>query len=164
MDRRCRTPWCKQPILLPMASEIYQLFVYGSLLSGFHHPAYEYISGYFTLIGPARVQGKLYDMGEYPAAIPVNDDAWIVGELYQLNSKDEFDWAFSQLDDYEGVVPDPGETPLYRREPVNVVIDDRDMLAWIYWYNRDINDKPAIVSGSVLQYRDDQQKRQSGFF
>lgn len=148
-----------------MASEIYQLFVYGSLLSGFHHPAYTYISRYFTLIGPAKVQGKLFDMGEYPAAVPVNEDSWIVGELYQLNNKEEFDWAMSQLDDYEGVFPDAGEQPLYRREPVNVVINEKDTLAWIYWYNRDVGDKPPIASGSVLQYRDEQQRKsQSGFF
>jgi len=148
-----------------MATEIYQLFVYGSLLSGFHHPAYGYISRYFTLIGPAKVKGKLFDMGEYPAAIPVNEDVWITGELYQLNNKDEFEYALCQLDDYEGIFPDAGETPLYRREPVNVVINDRDTLAWIYWYNQDINGKPWIASGSVLEYRDNQEKKnQSGFF
>lgn len=148
-----------------MATEIYQLFVYGSLLSGFHHPAYGYISRYFTLIGPAKVKGKLFDMGEYPAAIPVNEDVWITGELYQLNNKEEFEYALCQLDDYEGVFPEAGETPLYRREPVNVVINDRDTLAWIYWYNQDILGKPLIVSGSVLEYRDQQEKKnQSGFF
>jgi gamma-glutamylcyclotransferase (GGCT)/AIG2-like uncharacterized protein YtfP len=148
-----------------MATEIYQLFVYGSLLSGFHHPAYGYISRYFTLIGPAKVKGKLFDMGEYPAAVPVNEDVWITGELYQLNNKEEFEYALCQLDDYEGVFPEAGETPLYRREPVNVVINDRDTLAWIYWYNQDILGKPLIVSGSVLEYRDQQEKKnQSGFF
>jgi gamma-glutamylcyclotransferase (GGCT)/AIG2-like uncharacterized protein YtfP len=95
-----------------MASEIYQLFVYGSLLSGFHHPAYEYISRYFTLIGPAKVKGKLFDMGEYPAAIPVDEETWITGELYQLNNQEEFSWAIGQLDDYEGVATEAGEAPL----------------------------------------------------
>lgn len=148
-----------------MASEIYQLFVYGSLLSGFHHPAYAYISRYFTLIGPAKVKGKLFDMGEYPAAIPVNEEAWIIGELYQLNNKDEFAWAISQLDDYEGIHPEVGESPLYRREPVTVTINEKDTIAWIYWYNREVTGRPWIASGSVLEYRDQQQKKnQSGFF
>ncbi|AXY76274.1 gamma-glutamylcyclotransferase [Paraflavitalea soli] len=148
-----------------MATEIYQLFVYGSLLSGFHHPAYGYISRYFTLIGPAKVKGKLFDMGEYPAAVPVNEDTWIMGELYQLNNKDEFEYAICQLDDYEGIFPEAGGTPLYRREPVNVVINEKDTLAWIYWYNQDVLGKPLIASGSVLEYRDQQEKKnQSGFF
>lgn len=104
-------------------------------------------------------------MGEYPAAVPVNEDAWIVGELYQLNNKEEFDWAFSQLDDYEGAAPDAGEQPLYRREPVTVTVNEKDTVAWIYWYNQDVNGKPFIASGSVLEYRDQQQNRgQAGFF
>jgi gamma-glutamylcyclotransferase (GGCT)/AIG2-like uncharacterized protein YtfP len=138
-----------------MSTENYQLFVYGSLLSGFHHPAYTYISRYFTLVGPAKVKGKLYDMGDYPAAVPVNEETYILGELYQLNHKDEFGWAFRQLDDYEGLLVEPGELPLYRREPVNIFINDsdKDTIAWIYWYNQDVTGKPVIASGSVLEYK-----------
>lgn len=141
-----------------MNAEIYQLFVYGSLMSGFRHPAYEYISGYFTLVGEGKVKGRLFDMGEYPAAIPVNEEAWITGELYQLNNKEEFSWAFRQLDDYEGLLVDPGEEPLYRREPTNILINDKTVVAWIYWYNQDVTGKPYIASGSVLEYRDQQNK------
>jgi gamma-glutamylcyclotransferase (GGCT)/AIG2-like uncharacterized protein YtfP len=36
-----------------MAS-IYQVFVYGSLRKGFLHPAYQYISRYFSLVGEAK--------------------------------------------------------------------------------------------------------------
>jgi len=95
---------------------IYPLFVYGSLMSGFKSPAYEYISRFFNLVGKAKVKGKLYDMGEYPAAIPTNDDGFIQGELYQIKNEAEFSWAIGQLDDYEGVTPEPGEEQLYRRE------------------------------------------------
>ena len=48
----------------------YQLFVYGSLLSGFKSPAYDYISRYFDLVSDGKVKGLLFDMGEYPAAEP----------------------------------------------------------------------------------------------
>jgi gamma-glutamylcyclotransferase (GGCT)/AIG2-like uncharacterized protein YtfP len=147
-----------------MSIETYQLFVYGSLLSGFRHPAYTYISRYFTLVGPAKVKGKLFDMGEYPAAIPVNEEIFIQGELYQLNNKDEFAWAIRQLDDYEGLFVEPGETPLYRREPVSVFINEKDTIAWIYWYNQDITGRPVIASGSVLEYKESGHKNQSGFY
>jgi gamma-glutamylcyclotransferase (GGCT)/AIG2-like uncharacterized protein YtfP len=146
-----------------MSTETYQLFVYGSLMSGFHHPAYTYISRYFTLIGPAKVMGKLYDMGEYPAAIPVNEECFILGELYQLNNKEEFKWAFRQLDDYEGVLVNTGETPLYRREPANVYINEKDTIAWIYWYNQDVTGRPLIASGSVLEYKDIKDNTQPDF-
>ena len=85
----------------------YFVFVYGSLRSGFQSPAYEYISRYFNLFGQAKVKGKLYDMGEYPAAIPVQEDAFIKGELYIIKNETEFSWAIGQLDDYEGVLPEP---------------------------------------------------------
>ena len=132
---------------------IYPLFVYGSLLSGFKSPAYEYISRFFTLIGKAKVKGKLYDMGEYPAAIPTNDDGFIQGELYQVKNLVEFSWAIGQLDDYEGVTPEPGEEQLYRRELSSVLIDDKVITAWIYWYNGSIAGKPVIASGDVLSWR-----------
>jgi gamma-glutamylcyclotransferase (GGCT)/AIG2-like uncharacterized protein YtfP len=132
---------------------IYPLFVYGSLLSGFKSPAYEYISRFFNLVGEAKVKGKLYDMGEYPAAIPTNDDSFIQGELYQIKNKAEFSWAIGQLDDYEGVTPEPGEEQLYRRELSSIVIDEKIITAWIYWYSGSIAGKPVIASGDVLSWR-----------
>jgi gamma-glutamylcyclotransferase (GGCT)/AIG2-like uncharacterized protein YtfP len=131
----------------------YPLFVYGSLLSGFKSQAYEYISRFFNLIGKATVKGKLYDMGEYPAAIPSSDDGFILGELYQIKNIAEFSWAIGQLDDYEGVTPEPGEEQLYRRELSSVTIDDKIIIAWIYWYNGSIAGKPVIASGDVLSWR-----------
>ncbi len=48
---------------------------------------------------------------------------------------------------------------------MNVVINEKDTLALIYWYNQELQGKPLIASGSVLKYRDQQEKRnQSGFF
>jgi gamma-glutamylcyclotransferase (GGCT)/AIG2-like uncharacterized protein YtfP len=129
-----------------------QIFVYGSLRSGFHHPAYEYISRYFVLIGNAKVKGRLYDMGEYPAAIPFDGNAFIVGELYAIKQADEFGWAIAQLDDYEGVNPENGETPLYRREQTIVYINDSETPAWIYWFNGDISGGTPIETGDVLQF------------
>ena len=132
---------------------IYPLFVYGSLMSGFKSPAYEYISRFFNLVGKGKVKGKLYDMGEYPAAIPTNDDGFIQGELYQIKNEAEFSWAIGQLDDYEGVTPEPGEEQLYRRELASILIEEKIVTAWIYWYNGSIAGKPVIASGDVLSWR-----------
>jgi len=74
-----------------------QLFVYGTLRSGFQNPAYSYISRYFTLVGAAKVKGRLYDLGDYPAAIPVEEEHFIVGELYKINHPDELPWALHSL-------------------------------------------------------------------
>ena len=103
------------------SSGIYKLFVYGSLRSGFHSHVYEYISRYFNLVGDAKVKGKLFDMGSYPAGIPAEEEVFIVGELYQIKHENEFSWAFGQLDDYEGVNVEEDEMQLYRREITDVI-------------------------------------------
>ncbi len=139
-------------LYLLMESSHQQLFVYGSLRSGFNHPAYAYISTHFTLVGSAKVKGKLYDLGEYPAALPTLDEHYIIGELYQLKEEQEFSWAIAQIDDYEGINPEPGEATLYKRELTTVYISGQTTTAWIYWYNNDIEGKPLIASGDVLEY------------
>ena len=132
--------------------KVYHLFVYGSLLSGFKSPAYEYISRYFNLVSPARIRGKLYDLGEYPAAVATTDDVYITGELYLIKNESEFSWALGQLDDYEGVTVEPGEVRLYKRELTTVYHNNECTTAWIYWYNGDVDDKTVIESGDILQY------------
>ena len=131
---------------------VYQLFVYGSLRSGFRSPAYEYISRYFDLVGEAKVKGKLFDLGDYPAAKPTEENRFIIGELYKIRNENEFSWAIGQLDDYEGVHVGFDESQLYRRDITEVRIGDDISNAWIYWYHGDVGDKPVIESGDVLQY------------
>jgi gamma-glutamylcyclotransferase (GGCT)/AIG2-like uncharacterized protein YtfP len=128
------------------------LFVYGSLRKGFLSDAYQYMSAYFELVGDAKVNGVLYDLGSYPAAVPTHTDAFLVGELYKLKNIEEHDWALAQLDDYEGVIVEEDEQQMYRREPVKVQIDGNEVIAWIYWYNANVDNKPIIPSGDVLSY------------
>lgn len=133
-------------------NEVFQLFVYGSLRSGFRSPAYEYISRYFILAGEAKVKGKLFDMGSYPAALPSGDNTFILGELYRIKNEEEFSWAIGQLDDYEGVHAEADEVQLYRRGLVDVYLGNDITPAWIYWYNGDVSGKPLIESGDVIRY------------
>lgn len=134
---------------------IYQLFVYGSLRSGFHSPVYEYISRFFKYIGEAKVRGRLFDMGSYPAGVSTNDQAFIVGELYQAKNQHEFSWAIGQLDDYEGVSVEADEVQLYRREITEVHLNGQVTHAWIYWYNGEVAGRPVISSGDLMQYLTD---------
>ena len=135
-----------------MKNEIFQLFVYGSLRSGFRNPAYHYLTKYFHLAGDALVKGKLFDMGEYPAAVGTDEEKFISGELYVINNPAEFSWAIAQLDDYEGLNVEAGEKPLYKREVVQAFVNGRGSNAWIYWFNGDVQGCPEIVSGDLMQY------------
>ena len=131
---------------------VYQLFVYGSLRSGFRSPVYEYISRFFKFISEAKVKGKLFDMGTYPAGVVSNDNSYIIGELYQAKNEHEFSWAIGQLDDYEGVAVESDEVQLYRREVTEVLSNGQLTDAWIYWYNGDITGRTLIDSGDLMEY------------
>src|SRR5687768_17509496 len=131
---------------------IYQLFVYGSLRRGFHSPAFEYISRFFDFVGEAKVRGKLFDLGSFPAGMPTNESCFISGELYRIKNEQEFSWAMGQLDDYEGVAAEADEEHLYRREIVEVHFNGQVTHAWIYWYNGDVSGRPLIASGDMLEY------------
>lgn len=128
------------------------LFVYGSLLSGFKSPAYEYITRYFELLGPATAPGTLYDLGDYPAALPDNSGRKIIGELYRIRNSNQLSYAIAQLDGYEGLNPEAGEVADYRRQLSAVLYNKEQIHAWVYWYNHAIQDKPLIESGDVLEY------------
>ena len=136
-----------------MTPSEFQLFVYGSLRSGFRSPAYEYITRYFTFLCDPTVKAKLRDMGEYAAGQPFEGEKYIIGELYRITTPSEFSWAMAQLDDYEGLNVEPGETQLFRRELVEVFCNDGSKTtAWIYWYNGDTAGRPDIESGDLMQY------------
>eukprot|EP00611_Tribonema_gayanum_P023524 TRINITY_DN4966_c0_g1_i1.p1 TRINITY_DN4966_c0_g1~~TRINITY_DN4966_c0_g1_i1.p1 ORF type:complete len:159 (-),score=4.44 TRINITY_DN4966_c0_g1_i1:90-518(-) len=141
-----------------MPIENLPLFVYGSLRSGFQHPAYAYISRYFSLMGTATVRGELYDMGEYPAAIPSGEEKLITGELYAIQKAEEFSWAIGQLDDYEGINGEPDEPQLYRRDKTTVFLNGQPIEAWIYWFNGSVKGKPKIDGGDLLLYIQQQKK------
>jgi gamma-glutamylcyclotransferase (GGCT)/AIG2-like uncharacterized protein YtfP len=135
-----------------MNTPITQLFVYGSLRSGFRNPAYQYLTKYFSLTGEAKAKGKLFDKGTYPVANPTEEEKFIIGELYAIKNPDEFSWAIEQLDDYEGINVEVGEIPLYKRETVTIYHNNTITEAWIYWYNGSVSGLAEIASGDVLQY------------
>jgi gamma-glutamylcyclotransferase (GGCT)/AIG2-like uncharacterized protein YtfP len=130
----------------------HNLFVYGSLRSGFRSPVYEYISRFFSFAGDAKVKGKIFDMGSYPAGVLATGDSYIIGELYHIKNPNEFSWAIGQLDDYEGVNVEADEVQLYRREITEVIMNGETVIAWIYWYNGDVSNRPVITSGDMMEY------------
>lgn len=128
------------------------LFVYSSLRRGFQHGAYDYIKQYFTFISDGKIKGFLNDLGDKPVATPTEENSFIIGELFELNI-DDASYVFGQLDDYEGLITEFGDRPLYRRELATVYKNDGTSAeAWVYWYNGDVSGTPVIASGNVLDY------------
>lgn len=129
------------------------LFVYSSLLRGFPTTDYEYISRYFNFVGNAKTKGVLSVLEKIIVGTPCNEDRFIHGELYQVREQNQFSFAIGQLDEYEGVHPEPPQQPMYERSITTVISENGDEYeAWVYWYKGDIKDLPVIESGDVLDF------------
>ena len=129
------------------------LFVYSSLRKGFHQHEYDYITKFFSFVSSAKVKGIISDVNGELFATPGAGNSFINGELYKLNDEHDFSYVFGQLDDYEGLVAEQGERPLYRRELIRVSSrNEEDTNAWIFWYNGEVSGEPVITSGDIVEF------------
>lgn len=119
------------------------LFVYGTLRKNFrlHH----YLDRPDVhLICTGTIAGVLYDLGEYPGALPA-EDSRVYGELYELKNPDVI---LPELDRIEGFDPNAENASLFVRRLVPVKSDDGDIAsAWVYWLRILPEDARIITSG-----------------
>lgn len=120
------------------------LFVYGTLLDKDNEFG-AYLSANSVFISEGEIRGRLYDLGEYPAAV-VDDreENFVYGKIYQLRNAADI---IEALDDYEGIGdanPKPNE---YKREQHPIETNKGDTFCWIYLYNLDSKDLKQITSG-----------------
>ena len=67
------------------AREAQFLFVYGTLLRHFRHPMGRQLAAHGKFAGDGAVDGRLFDVGAYPAAVrAVPGRGRVRGELYEL--------------------------------------------------------------------------------
>ncbi|HEK21010.1 gamma-glutamylcyclotransferase family protein [Mucilaginibacter sp.] len=125
------------------------LFVYGTLLQADNEFA-RYLRQKCTFVSTGVIHGQLYDLGEYPGLIITSDANQLVhGNIYEMTHSEE---VLKRLDFYEGVGTDEEQPNLYRREMHTVTIDNDTLEAWIYIYNRSIDNAIAIPGGNYLEY------------
>ena len=127
------------------------LFVYGTLRKEFGLQISKDIKGDISYIGSAAINGALYDIGEYPAALPIEDSSSkIIGEIYQVIHPRK---VFKLLDEYEGYDRKHiAKSEYYRRREILEMENGDKICAWIYWYNFPINNKRRIRQNDYLQY------------
>jgi gamma-glutamylcyclotransferase (GGCT)/AIG2-like uncharacterized protein YtfP len=129
-----------------MANQPSYLFVYGTLRSKVDIPVKQEIVKHWQLVGESEIKGKLYDMGDYPAAVPAGsgEHSTIKGEVYMINEPVP---VFAVLDKYEGEA--------YTRKQETVTLPDgRSVQAWVYWYTRPVEGKILISEKDYLTYRE----------
>jgi gamma-glutamylcyclotransferase (GGCT)/AIG2-like uncharacterized protein YtfP len=125
------------------------LFLYGTLRPAKVAKEAADIVRRLRRVGPARVFGRLYDLGEYPGAVLDSlARTSIRGELFELPNDP---YILSALDKYEEFDKDNGKS-LFVRKKTNVEVSDgRRLESWIYVYNRDPGDARVITSGDYSE-------------
>jgi gamma-glutamylcyclotransferase (GGCT)/AIG2-like uncharacterized protein YtfP len=125
------------------------VFFYGTLMAGFDRRRRAGIDDKLTYIGRGSIQGALFDLGLYPAAVPA-PDGYIWGEVYDMSDPAT---VLAALDEIEGYRPDDHDRSLYTRAQVEVVLPDGSRaLAWVYFYNAPLGRAPRIPSGDYLEH------------
>ena len=122
---------------------MHDLFIYGTLMPGLRLEAE--MQGAQPL-GPARVQGRLVDVGRYPGLIP--GEGLVTGEVYRVD-----DAQLARLDEVEDVVPGDRAVSQYWRE--RVLVQDGTLAGqqvWTYVYNRPIDGLTPIAHGDYRRY------------
>jgi gamma-glutamylcyclotransferase (GGCT)/AIG2-like uncharacterized protein YtfP len=108
------------------------LFIYGTL-----HPdraPHEIAAAARSLkpIGPATIQARLYNLGEYPGAILDDTAPPIPGELFTVPDAA----TLSALDAYEDYRPnDPANSLFLRTKTTATLPDGSHSPCWVYVYN-----------------------------
>lgn len=125
------------------------VFFYGTLMAGFDRRRRAGIDGKLTYVGRGSIQGALFDLGLYPAAVPA-PDGHIWGEVYEMMESVP---VLAALDDIEGYRHDDPDRSLYMRAQADVVLPDgTPARAWVYFYNAPLGRAPRIPSGDYLEH------------
>jgi len=99
------------------------------------------------LLGPCSIQGRLYDLGKYPALLPARGkEDTVRAELYAIRGDD----VLKVLDAFEDYRTDNETDSLYLRQ--SMCPDASEQAAWVYIYNRPVVESDFIACGCWMQH------------
>lgn len=129
-----------------------RLFVYGLLRRDCDHPMARRLEQDARHVGPATLQGKLYDLGGYPGVVDSGDSQDRVhGDIFEIVGDAEK--LLQDLDVFEGCDAESEEPHEYRRVTREAMLDGAMVTAQIYLYNLDPAGKTLIPDGDFLAWR-----------
>jgi gamma-glutamylcyclotransferase (GGCT)/AIG2-like uncharacterized protein YtfP len=134
-----------------MSTKESYLFIYGTLRNGMPLAIDNDIAIDIEWVGHSQIKGRLYEIGEYPGALPAeNDKSVIKGEVLKLNKPGK---VLKLLDEYEGYDPKNLEQSEYYRKKELIQMEDGSTVeAWVYWYNLPVTNKRRIANHDYLKY------------
>ncbi len=126
-----------------------RVFFYGTLMTPFNRPGRQRIDHYLSFVGRGSVQGALFDLGIYAAAVP-GSDGKIWGEVFATN---DLHPVLAALDEIEGYREKEPESSLYTRVLAPVTLENGTTVdAWVYFYNAPLGRAQRIESGDYLNH------------
>jgi len=126
-----------------------QVFFYGTLRTGFNRTTRAGLDEFLKFAGHGFIDGKLFDLGIYPAAVP-STESRIRGEVFEMADTPR---VLAALDRIEGHRPAEPERSLYTRVRVAATMDDgRTENVWVYFYNAPLGRAPRIASGDYVEH------------
>lgn len=137
------------------------LFVYGTLLRD-HAPAeISNVVGRLRRVGAAKMKGKLYDLGEYPAAVAApGSNAKVFGQVFEVPGDPE---VLKALDQYEGYDPASPKSSLFLRQRRFVTLSGgRRVLSWVYLFNGLPKSGHLLQHGSYSRFKSQGSQRKRG--
>lgn len=126
------------------------VFVYGTLMRG-ERLSHLIQSAKPQMLVPARTQGRLVDLGDFPGLIPARrTEQWVVGEYVEFECLDS---VLPQLDFEEEYLLYDQAKSVYLRRLVPVVLEGGDeRWAWAYLYHRPYDPRSIIPCGNWRQH------------
>jgi len=116
------------------------VFVYGSLRRGGENAMSQRFPE-AQFVAEARVNGSLYDLGEYPGLLLNESASPVTGEAYEVD-----DELLKILDDFEA-------TSDYRRKQVEIALGTDKRMGWTYEPNPELcSDRKVITSGDWIDH------------
>lgn len=126
-----------------------KVFFYGTLMAGFDRRRRAGIDTRMRFIGRGWIEGALFDLGIFPAAIP-SPGGRIQGEVYEV---DDDPSVLAKLDEIEGFRPSEPDTSLYTRVQTSVTVNGGATdEVWVYFYNAPLGRAERIPSGDYLEH------------
>lgn len=127
------------------------IFVYGTLRKEISNNMNALLARYSDYFSDGYLQGKLYEVNGYPAAIESNNPQdKVYGEIYKMRNSD---LLLPELDAYEECTrqfPTPHE--YIRKKLIITLCDANKVRAWVYIFNHNIQNLTPINSGDYLNY------------
>lgn len=139
-----------QPMVLRTRNKPEFIFVYGTLRKHAATLMSHLLAQHCEFHATGSMCGVLYEVAGYPGAVQSNDAAdRVMGELYRVREHEEL---LEQLDAYEECGPQFPTPHEYIRKLLPIQLDDGStVVAWVYVFNRPVEQLQKIVSGDYLQ-------------